>query len=60
MNLSHVQFDTVIHMAKSSAIRNIGAVWGVGGVVALLGFAVWRLTPHALEIANSAIFVADY
>lgn len=47
-------------MAKSSAIRNIGAVWGVGGVVALLGFAVWRLTPHALEIANSAIFVADY
>lgn len=42
-------------MAKSSAIRNIGAVWGVGGVVALLGFAIWRLTPHALELAETQL-----
>ncbi len=27
-----------------------GATWGIAGVVALLGFAVWRLGAHALEM----------
>ena len=30
-------------------LRRVGAIWGVVGILALLGFAVWRLTPLALE-----------
>lgn len=27
-------------------------LWGIGGVIALLAFALWRLTPHAIEMFN--------
>ena len=27
----------------------IAAIWGVGGLMLLLGFAIWRLTPYAIE-----------
>lgn len=29
-----------------------GAVWGLVGVSALLGSAIWRLSPYALELAD--------
>ena len=31
-------------------MRVFGLVWGLGGVLALLGFAVWRLAPLAFEL----------
>jgi len=31
-------------------LRVVGLAWGLGGVLALLGFAVWRLAPLALEL----------
>ena len=31
-------------------LRVAGLVWGLGGVLGLLGFAVWRLAPYALEL----------
>lgn len=37
-------------MVKLSFVRSIGALWGVGGVVALLAYAVWRLSHHAFEL----------
>lgn len=37
-------------MIKQKIIRKIGALWGVVGVVALLGFAVYRVTPFAAEL----------
>lgn len=33
----------------------IGALWGFAGVVALLGGAIWRLTPRALEALRSPL-----
>lgn len=38
-------------------LRRIGAIWGVVGILALLGFAIWRLTPlafHAVEMGLSS------
>lgn len=32
------------------AMRKVGAIWGVFGVMLLLGFAIYRLTPFALEL----------
>jgi hypothetical protein len=34
-------------------IRTLGALWGLGGVLALLASAVWRLTPRAVEAFSS-------
>jgi hypothetical protein len=36
-------------MARVGAAEVLVVTWGVGGVVALLGQALWRLTPMALE-----------
>jgi hypothetical protein len=36
-------------MTTSPTLRCLAATWGVAGVVALLGQAIWRLTPMALE-----------
>ncbi len=33
-------------------MKTLGYAWGIGGVVLLLGFAVFRLTPMALELAS--------
>lgn len=32
-----------------TAAANLSFAWGVGGIVLLLGFAIYRLLPHALE-----------
>lgn len=37
-------------MNISLGLRKIGAVWGVVGVILLLGFAVFRLEPFAIEL----------
>jgi hypothetical protein len=33
----------------------VGAIWGVGGVLLLLGFAIVRLTPHAVGALQSPL-----
>lgn len=35
--------------AKASPIGAFGAAWGLLGVTAIVGSALWRLTPHALH-----------
>lgn len=36
-------------------LRWIAALWGVIGVIALLGFAVYRLTPFVLELTHERL-----
>ena len=31
------------------------ALWGIAGVLALLGNAIYRLTPYALDLANQTL-----
>lgn len=38
----------------------IGALWGFSGVVALLGFAIYRLTPRALEALESSLSTGQW
>lgn len=33
-------------------IRKFAAIWGFGGAFALISFAVWRLSPIALDVVN--------
>lgn len=40
-------------MVQQPFVRKIGALWGVTGVIALLGFSVYRLAPLAAEIMRS-------
>ena len=35
------------------------ALWGIGGVVALLANAIYRLTPYALELAELSLSVVE-
>lgn len=46
----NARFDTVLYMNKFVPFRTIGAIWGIGGVATLLGFAIWRLLPYATEL----------
>jgi|GEM_PF-6954693 len=34
---------------KNKYLGTIGAIWGFAGAFALIGYAVWRLTPLALN-----------
>jgi len=36
----------------STNLKILGYAWGIGGVVLLLGFAVFRLSPMALELSS--------
>lgn len=36
-------------------MRTLGFFWGVGGVVLLLAFAIWRLAPMALALDGAAM-----
>ena len=36
----------------TSALGLVAALWGIAGVVALLGYAAWRLGGHALEMLS--------
>lgn len=36
-------------------MRLLGITWGVGGVLLLLLFALWRLTPMALELRTESL-----
>lgn len=50
-------------MRRLSLAGWIGSAWGIGGVLALLGFAVYRLTPVAVASLDSdleALHVAGY
>ncbi len=38
----------------------IGALWGFSGVVALLGFAIYRLTPRALEALEYSLSTGQW
>ena len=38
----------------------LGAFWGLGGVLLLLGFAIYRLTPLALEALKSPLTVVQW
>jgi hypothetical protein len=38
----------------------IGAIWGFSGVVALLGYAVYRLAPRAAEALNAPLTSAQW
>lgn len=38
-----------------TALGTVGQVWGVVGVLALLGSAVYRLTPYAVEAVTSPL-----
>ncbi len=42
-------------MIRQSFIRKSAAVWGVGGVVLLLGFAIYRLVPFAAELLKEKL-----
>lgn len=38
----------------------IGALWGFSGVVALLGYAIFRLTPRAIEALESPLTTGQW
>jgi hypothetical protein len=38
----------------------IGAFWGFSGVIALLGYAVYRLAPRAAEALNGSLTMAQW
>ncbi len=38
----------------------IGALWGFSGVVALLGFAIYRLTPRAMEALEFSLSTGQW
>jgi hypothetical protein len=44
-------------MIQSAFLRKIGAIWGVGGVILLLGFAMYRLVPFATELLKERLGV---
>jgi len=37
-----------------------GAIWGFGGAFALIGFAVWRLTPLAVEALDYQLTIIQW
>lgn len=37
----------------------LGAVWGIAGVLLLLGDAVYGLAPHALELADRSLSIVE-
>lgn len=41
-------------------MRLIGAIWGVVGIIALLGFAIARLTPYAAEALQSGLSIEQW
>jgi hypothetical protein len=41
--------ETKNHTGMKKALGIVGAAWGAMGAIGLLGFALWRLTPIALE-----------
>ncbi len=45
---------------KQSIWGWLGALWGVGGVLLLLGFAIWRLAPLAGEALRSPLTVVQW
>lgn len=38
----------------------LGAIWGFSGVVALLGYAIWRLAPRASEAIQGGLSVGQW
>ena len=42
-------------MTGRQQVKTIGFTWGIGGVLLLLLFAVYRLAPIALDLENSAL-----
>ena len=38
----------------------IGAVWGFSGIVALIGFAIYRLTPRAMEALETSLTTVQW
>ncbi len=42
------------------AMRSIGYTWGIGGVLLLLVFAIYRLAPMALALSESALSVLHW
>lgn len=43
-----------------SIARQYGALWGVVGILGLLTFAVYRLTPYAVETLRSELTIIQY
>ncbi|MDN5819765.1 MAG: hypothetical protein L0H38_03365 [bacterium] len=45
---------------KSRPLRNIVSTWGVLGVIALLGFAVYRLYPFVIDLTHEKLVLWQY
>lgn len=41
-------------------MRIFGALWGFSGIVALLGFAIYRLTPRAMEALETSLTTVQW
>ena len=59
MDASAASFD-VSSPQTPTAVGLFAAVWGIGGVVALLAQAVMRLSPRAIEVLQSDLSVAQW
>lgn len=49
-----------VWLGGSGLLRIFGMLWGLGGVAALLVYAVWRLASYALELAGLPLGVLHW
>ncbi len=49
-----------VWLGGNGSLRVIGMLWGLGGVMALLVFAVWRLASYALELMDLSLGVLHW
>ncbi|WOO40589.1 hypothetical protein [Rubellicoccus peritrichatus] len=60
MSATEGNMGTLEGNPPASAIGMIGAIWGILGVTAIIGSAVWRLTPYAIHAFDYSFSVMQW